>query len=69
MITSGQVLTYYDPSLPPRLACEASPVGIGAVLFHVMSDRTERPIAFPSRTLTKTEKKYVQNDEEALSIV
>lgn len=50
MITSEQVLTHYDPSLPLRLACDASPVGIGAVLSHVMTDGTERPIAFASRT-------------------
>ena len=69
MITSEQVLTHYDPNLPLRLACDASPVGIGAVLSHVMSDGTERPIAFASRTLTKTEQKYAQIDKEALSIV
>ena len=45
MMTSEQVLTHYDPSLPLRLACDASPVGIGAVLSHVMNDGTERPIA------------------------
>ena len=69
MITSEQVLTHYDPSLPLRLACDASPVGIGAVLSHVMSDGTKRPVAFASRTLTKTEQKYAQIDKEALSIV
>ena len=40
MITSEHVQTHYDPSLPLRLACNASPVGIGAVLSHVMSDGT-----------------------------
>ena len=69
MITSEQFLTHYDPRLPLRLACDASPVGIGAVLSHVMSDGTERPIAFASRTLRKTEQKYAQIDKEALSIV
>ena len=68
MITSEQVLTHYDPSLPLRLACDASPVGIGAGLSHMMNDGTERPIAFTSRTLTKTEQGYAQIDKEALAI-
>ena len=69
MITSEQVLTHYDPSLPLRLACDASPVGIGAMLSHVMHNGTERPIAFASRTLPNTEKKYAQIDKEPLSVI
>ena len=69
MITSEQVLTHYDPSLPLRLACDASPVGIGAVLSHVMNDGTERPIAFAPRTLTKTGQGYAQIDKEALATI
>ena len=69
MITSEQVLRHYDPVLPVRLACDASPTGIGAVLSHVMPDGSERPVAFASRSLTKTERKYAQIDKETLSIV
>ena len=54
MIASEQVSTHYDPSLPLRLACDASPVRLGA--------KTERPIAFASRKLTKTEEEYAQID-------
>ena len=63
MIISEQVLTHYDPSLPLRLVCDASPVEIGAVLSHVMNDGTERPIAFASRTLTKTKQGFAQIDK------
>ena len=45
------------------------PTGIGVVLSHVMPDGSERPVAFSSRSLTKTERKYAQIDKEALSIV
>ena len=69
MITSEQVHTHYDPALPVRLACDASPTGIGAVLSQVMPDGSERPVAFASQSLTKTELKYAQIDKEALSIV
>ncbi|KAG8196623.1 hypothetical protein JTE90_014180 [Oedothorax gibbosus] len=68
-ICSPQVLVHYDPALPVMLATDASPVGLGAVLSHKMSDGTERPIAFASRTMTDTEKKYSQIDKEALAIV
>ena len=69
LITSDMVLTHYDPGRPLRLACDASPVGIGAVLSHIMEDGSERPIAFASRTLTKAERNYSQIDKEALALV
>ena len=35
MITSELVLTHNDPILPLRVACDASPYGIGGVLSHM----------------------------------
>ena len=69
LVTSDQVLCHYDPNLPIRLACDASPFALGAVLSHVMKDGAERPIAFASRSLSKTERNYSQIDKEALGIV
>ena len=69
MITSEQVFTHYEPSLPLGLPYDASHVGIGAILSHVMNDESERAIAFASSTSTKTEKDQVQIDKEALEII
>jgi len=69
LITSEEVLAHFDPSLPLRLACDASPYGIGAVLSHKCRDGRERPIAFASRSLTTAEQNYAQIDREALSLV
>ncbi|GBM69241.1 Uncharacterized protein K02A2.6 [Araneus ventricosus] len=68
-ICSPKVLVHYDPELPLTLASDASPVGVGCVLAHIYPDGSERPIAFASKTLSKTEQKYSQIDKETLAIV
>lgn len=68
LMTSEQVLCHYDPDLPLRVASDASPYGLGAVISHVFPDGSERPIAFASRSLSKAEKGYSQIDKEALGI-
>ena len=68
-LTSAEVLCHYNPRLPLSLACDASSVGIGAVIFHTFGNGAEKPIAYASRTLTSTEKKYSQIEREALGIV
>ena len=45
-LTSVDTLTHYDPSLSLSLACDASPVSIGAVIFHTFPGNKEKPVAY-----------------------
>eukprot|EP00731_Ephydatia_muelleri_P030080 Em0021g603a len=63
------ILVHFDPSLPIGISCDASEVGLGAILFHRYSDGSERPIANASKTLTSTQRGYSQIQKEALAII
>ena len=69
LLSEDIVLAHFDPSVPIGIACDASEVGIGAVLFHCYVDGSERPIANASKTLSDTQRKYSQIQKEALSII
>ncbi|UYV63174.1 K02A2.6-like, partial [Cordylochernes scorpioides] len=67
-ITSERVLVPYDATLPLCLATDASQIGVGAVLSHIIEGQ-ERPIMFASRTLSGAEQNYSQIEKEALAII
>ena len=68
-LVAAPVLTHFDPKFPIHMAGVASQYGIGAVISHIMPNGSERPIAYASRTLSSTEKKYAQVEKEALSLI
>lgn len=69
-IASERVLCHFDPKKPIILATDASAYGLGATLTisHKFPDALERPIAFVSKRLNKTERRYAQIDKKAMAI-
>lgn len=67
-IVSDNILCHFDPELPLVLSCDASNVGIGAVLSHRVNGEL-KPIAFASRTLSKAESNYSTIHKEGLAII
>ncbi len=69
LLLRSTLLVHYDGNQPLKLACDASLYGLGAVISHIMDNGEERSIAFASRKLTKTDKKYAQIERKALSVI
>ena len=68
MLFQDRVFTHFNPDLPVVVACDSSSYGLDAVLSHRMPDGSERPIAYASRSLTQTEKKFAQIEKDALGL-
>ena len=58
------MLKYYDVQEPVVVQCDASEHESGAALLQ-----NGQPVAFASRSLSQTERKYAQIEEECLAIV
>ena len=69
LLTTSNLLTHYDPNLTLKLAADESQCGLGAVISHVLPNGVERPVAFASRSLLKSEQNYSQIDKEAPALV
>ena len=67
-ITNTPVLAFPDYGRAFHLFTDASSIGLGAVLMQ-KSGRAYKPIAFASRLLNETEKKYSATDRECLGAV
>ncbi|XP_054287992.1 uncharacterized protein K02A2.6-like [Macrosteles quadrilineatus] len=69
MLVQNKVLLPFDPNLDIVVSADASHYGLGAVLALVLPNGSERPVAFASRTLGKSEIKYAQVEKEALALI
>jgi RNase H-like domain found in reverse transcriptase len=67
-VNSAAVLLLADPSKPYIVTCDASDVGIGAVLEQEI-DNGPHPVAFSSRKLSGAERNYPVHERELLDIV
>jgi len=69
LLTNAPVLMAPDFQKPFKLYCDASDVGVGAVLTQEASDGLEHPISYYSKKLDKAQKNYATVEKEALSLL
>ena len=58
-----------DTSIPTAISCDASPLGLGAVLWQADNSNQWLPVSCASRSLTDTESRYSQIEREMLGVV
>ena len=69
-LTNSPAMSYFDIQRDTMVLVDASPIGISAILAQKEKGTNEnRIIAYASRAFTPVEKRYLQTEREALSIV
>lgn len=68
-LAKQETLAYFDPNLETFVMADASPVGLGGVLFQKNSDNIFRIICYASKSLSDVERRYAQTEREALALV
>ena len=66
-IAASPILATFDPNLETVVSADASSHGLGAVLLQKQDSGELQPVAFISRSMTPTEKRYAQIEKEALA--
>ncbi|UYV65567.1 K02A2.6-like, partial [Cordylochernes scorpioides] len=69
LLSTSPALTLFDPNLPTTVSADASSYGLGAVLLQKSEDGYQKAVAYASRTMSETEKRWAQIEKESLAIV
>ena len=69
MLTEGPCLAHYAKYKENLVTTGASTTGLGITLWQKQDDGNTKPIAFGSRYLNETEKKYSIGELELLAVV
>ncbi|UYV69283.1 K02A2.6-like [Cordylochernes scorpioides] len=69
LLSTSPSLTLFDPNLPTTVSADASSYGLGAVLLQKSEDGYQKAVAYASRTMSETEKRWAQIEKESLAIV
>lgn len=67
-LTRPTVLALYDPEATTKICADASAYGLGAVLLQQHADTHWKPVAYASRSMSDTERRYSQIEKEALAL-
>ena len=68
ILTTAPVLSYFDPKLPTIVSADASESGLGGTLLQKKEGQW-KPVAYCSRMLSDTEKRWAQIEKECLAAV
>ena len=66
-LSKPTILTLYDPTKASKVSADASAYGLGAVLLQQNDPGNWQPVAYASRSMSDTERRYAQIEKEALA--
>jgi len=69
ILTSEPILKLYDPLSETEVHCDASQMGLGAILLQKDEQASMRPVAYASRQTTAEESRYHSTELETLAVV
>ena len=67
-LQANRLLAFYTPDAPTKLSADASSHGLGAEEQQKTGGEW-KPVAYASRSMSDTEKRYAQIEKEALATV